>query len=72
LRRNSGLFLGISTNFRLSLDIGNFTAANYEAVAFLQENHSSISYIQIKDRTRNGGANERFGEGDTPIKESSR
>jgi hypothetical protein len=52
LRWNSGLFLGISTNFRLSLDIGNFTAA--------------------KDRTRNGGANERFGEGDTPIKESSR
>ncbi|HXB72268.1 MAG TPA: TIM barrel protein [Candidatus Acidoferrales bacterium] len=60
--------LALSNNFRLNLDIGHFTAANYEAVAFIQENHASISHIQIKDRTRNGGANERFGEGDTPIK----
>jgi len=28
-----------------------------------------ISHTQIKDRTRNGGGNEQFGEGDTPIKE---
>ena len=61
--------LGISRNFRLNLDIGNFTAAGHEAVAFIQENHAAISHIQIKDRTRNGGANEQFGEGDTPIKE---
>jgi len=38
-------------------------------VAFIQENHAIISHVQIKDRTRNGGANERFGEGDTPIKD---
>jgi len=61
--------LALSKNFRLNLDIGNFTAANYEAVAFIQENHAVISHIQIKDRTRNGGANEKFGEGDTPIKD---
>ena len=61
--------LALSNNFRLNLDIGHFTAANYEAVAFIQENHAIISHIQIKDRTRNGGANERFGEGDTPIKD---
>ncbi len=61
--------LALSKNFRLNLDIGHFTAANHEAVAFIQENYASISHIQIKDRTRNGGANERFGEGDTPIKE---
>jgi hypothetical protein len=59
--------LGMSKRFRLNLDIGNFTAANQESVAFLQENHAVISHLQIKDRTRNGGANERFGEGDTPI-----
>ena len=69
LRRAFRTALALSKNFRLNLDIGNFTAANYEAVAFIQENHSSISHIQIKDRTRNGGANERFGEGDTPIKD---
>jgi sugar phosphate isomerase/epimerase len=61
--------LGLSKNFRLNLDIGNFTAANFEALAFIQENHAGISHIQVKDRTRNGGANERFGEGDTPIKD---
>jgi len=61
--------LGLSKNFRLNLDIGHFTAANYEAVAFIQENHAAISHIQLKDRTRNGGTNEQFGEGDTPIKE---
>jgi hypothetical protein len=61
--------LALSRNFRLNLDIGHLTAANQEAVAFIQENHAAISHIQIKDRTRNGGANEQFGEGDTPIKE---
>jgi sugar phosphate isomerase/epimerase len=61
--------LALSKNFRLNLDIGNLTAANYEAVAFIQENHAGISHIQIKDRTRNGGANEGFGDGDTPIKD---
>jgi sugar phosphate isomerase/epimerase len=61
--------LALSKNFRLNLDVGNFTAANYEATAFIQENHGIISHVQIKDRTRNGGANERFGDGDTPIKD---
>jgi len=61
--------LALSEKFRLNLDIGHFTAANYEAVAFIQENHASISHVQIKDRTRNGGTNEKFGEGDTPIKD---
>jgi hypothetical protein len=61
--------LALSKNFRLNLDIGHFTAANYESVAYIQENHATISHIQIKDRTRNNGTNERFGEGDAPIKE---
>src|SRR6185369_15401565 len=60
--------LALSNRFRLNFDIGNFTAANCEPVAFLQENSSIISHIQIKDRTRTDG-NERFGQGDTPIKE---
>lgn len=61
--------LAISKNFRLALDIGNLTAANYEAVAFLQENRTVVSQIQVKDRTRNGGGNEKFGDGDTPIQD---
>lgn len=60
--------LAMSPRFRANLDIGNFTAANQEPVAFLQENHDRISHIQLKDRTRNGGANEKFGDGDSPLR----
>jgi sugar phosphate isomerase/epimerase len=60
--------LALSKNFRMDLDLGNFTAAGGECVAFIQENHQSISHITVKDRTRKGGSNEAFGEGDTPIK----
>lgn len=59
--------LALSKNFQLNFDIGNFTAVNLEPVAFLQENRATLSHIQIKDRTRNGGRNEQFGDGDTPI-----
>jgi len=58
----------LSTQFRVSLDIGNFTAANQESVAYIQENHEKITHIIVKDRTRNSGGNEAFGSGDTPIK----
>lgn len=61
--------LALSRQFRLNVDIGNLTAANVEAVAFLQENSGVVSHLQLKDRIRNGGGNERFGDGDTPIKE---
>ena len=58
----------ISPRFGINLDIGNFTAANQESVAFLQENHQRITHVTVKDRTRNGGGNEAFGSGDTPIR----
>ncbi len=59
----------VSPRFRVNLDIGNFTAANQEAVAYIQENHQKITHVMVKDRTRNDGGNEMFGAGDTPIKE---
>jgi sugar phosphate isomerase/epimerase len=58
---------GVSPRCRVNLDIGNFTAANQEAVAYIQENHQKITHLIVKDRTRNNGGNEAFGSGDTPI-----
>jgi len=60
--------LGLSKQFRLNFDIGNFTATNGDPVAFLNQNHESISHLRIKDRRAKNGPNERFGDGDTPIK----
>jgi sugar phosphate isomerase/epimerase len=58
----------LSRQFRVNLDIGNFTAANQESVAFIQENRDKITHLIVKDRTRNNGDNEKFGSGDTPIR----
>jgi hypothetical protein len=61
--------LALSRQFRVNLDIGHFTAANSDAVQYIRDNHQRITHLHIKDRRRNDGTNEQFGEGDTPIKE---
>ena len=61
--------LAMSTQFQINLDIGHFTAANYDAVAYLKEHHTQIPVIHLKDRKKNQGPNTPWGEGDTPIKE---
>jgi sugar phosphate isomerase/epimerase len=63
---------GAAKYIAINLDIGHFTAAGYDAVAYLEKMHDRIVTLHIKDRKKNmgetRGANVPLGEGDTPIK----
>jgi sugar phosphate isomerase/epimerase len=61
--------LAMSKYFKVNLDIGHFTAANFDAVQYLREHHESITNLHLKDRKRNQGDNVPWGTGDTPIRD---
>jgi sugar phosphate isomerase/epimerase len=61
--------MAMSKYFKVNLDIGHFTAANYDAVDYITKNHENIVLLHLKDRKKSEGANVPWGEGDTPIKQ---
>ena len=61
--------MALSKYFKVNLDIGHFTAANFDAVAYLREHHANIMNLHVKDRRRDQGPNVAWGEGDTPIRD---
>lgn len=61
--------MALSKYFKVNLDIGHFTAANYDPVAYMREHHAGITNLHLKDRRKDQGDNTPWGTGDTKIRE---
>jgi sugar phosphate isomerase/epimerase len=59
----------MSKYFKVNLDIGHFTAADFDAVAYIREHHASITNLHLKDRKKHEGDNVPWGEGETPLRD---
>jgi sugar phosphate isomerase/epimerase len=59
-----------SKYFAANLDIGHFTEAGYDPVAFLATHHARVTNLHLKDKRKaaGGGGNTPWGQGDTPIR----
>lgn len=63
------LIMSLSKYIGVNLDIGHYTAANYDPIPFIQKHHARITNLHLKDRKKNDGPNVPWGQGDTPIQQ---
>ena len=54
----------------INVDVGHYVAAgNRDLIEFVRKNHARMPSIHVKDRKFDGGPNQMWGQGDTPLKE---
>jgi sugar phosphate isomerase/epimerase len=59
----------MSKYFKVNLDIGHFTAADFDVVAYIREQHANITNLHLKDRKKHEGDNTPWGDGETPLRD---
>lgn len=60
--------LGYSNNFGTSIDVGDATGAGWDVLKFIQDTHSRVFGLNLKDRTR-ANVSMPWGQGDSRIKD---
>lgn len=60
--------LAMSPLYWINLDLGHYCASGFDPLPFVGKHHRRISNLHVKDRLKNDGRNQPFGQGDTPIK----
>ena len=54
----------------INVDVGHYVAAgNRDLIEFVRKNHERMPSIHVKDRKFDGGPNQMWGQGDTPLAE---
>jgi len=60
--------LGYSKNFGTSIDVGDATGGGWDVLKFIQDTHSRVFALNLKDRTK-ANVSMPWGQGDSHIKE---